>query len=183
MHANERRNRAHLSCEQLESRSNPSAGNVSVFISGGELIEIADSHQDAVSTQITSTGHLVIYGVSGTTVNTMGMLDLGFFRPTSVLIEGGMGGDQIDVAGLNLAGNLTVIGGAGNDLITVRGVVANNISLFGEGGNDTFITTSVLARNNLLVNGGAGFDIWDHSGTFAGHAANFISVERVRNTG
>jgi hypothetical protein len=172
-----------LACEQLESRSNPSAGNVSVFVTGGELVVIADSHQDAVSTQITANGQLVIFGVNGTTINSMSMLNLGRFRPTAALFEAGSGGDQIDVAGLNLPGNLTVIGGAGNDLITVRGVTANNISLFGEGGNDTFITTSVLARNNLLVNGGAGFDIWDHSGTFAGHAANFVSVERVTNTG
>jgi hypothetical protein len=172
-----------LACEQLESRSNPAAGNVSVFVSGGELFVIADSHHDAVSTQVTSTGHLVVIGVNGTTVNTRSTLDLGFFRPTSAEFIAGAGGDQIDIAGLNLPGNLTVIGGAGNDLITVRGVSANNISLFGEGGNDTFITTSVFVRNNLLVNGGAGFDIWEHNGVFVGHAVNFISVERVVNTG
>jgi hypothetical protein len=150
--------RPRLNCEQLESRENP-AGNVSVFISGAQLIVAGDAFDNAVSTQQDQFGNVVIIGVNGTTVNGQSAIFLGPFIPFDAIFDGGAGNDQIDVAGLFVSRQLTVSGGSGNDLVQLRGVNSNFITVATHDGNDTLIGTNVVARTGMQIDGGTGFDI------------------------
>jgi len=159
--------RPRLNCEQLEARENP-AGNVNVFISGGQLFVIGDAFDNAVSTQQDAFGNIVVIGVNGTTVNGMSAISLGSFIPMDAIFVGGAGNDQIDVAGLFVTRQITVSGGPGNDLVQLRGVNANFITVGMHDGNDTLIGLTVRARTGMQIDGGTGFDIALLRNIFAG---------------
>jgi len=160
--------RARLGCEQLEPRCTPN-GNVSVFVSGGQLFVIGDNNSNAVTTRQDTSGNIVIAGVFGTRVNGQESITLPAFVPINAFFVGGAGNDQIDISGLQVANSLQVAGGAGNDLITLRdGINANTIAVAAGFGNDTLIATNVLARTGAQFDGGPGFDTMMLRNFFAG---------------
>jgi hypothetical protein len=150
--------RTRLNCEQLEARENPS-GNVSVFLSGGSLFVIGDGNHNAATTRQDSSGNIVIAGVSGTTINGQSVIVLPPIVPFNAVFDGGFGFDQIDISGLQVANNLRVAGGPGNDLVTIRDGTSSafmNVTL--DDGNDTLIGHNIVARVGAQFSGGFGFD-------------------------
>jgi hypothetical protein len=172
------RPRAQLHCEQLESRENP-AGNVLAFVSNGSLFVAGDVFDNQVSTQIDSSGNLVVIGVNGTTVNGQALVRFGPFIPINVVIDGGAGNDQLDVGGIFVGNRLSISGGAGNDLVIVRGTSAEFMTVATHVGNDLLITNNSIARTGADFHGGLGFDVWSFNGFFAGAFALHDGFERI----
>jgi hypothetical protein len=167
--------RARLGCEQLEVRENPAGGNVSVFVSGGQLFVLGDAADNAVTVRQDEFGNVLVAGVYGTTVNGQQVVNLGSFVPLDAVVNGGLGNDQLDVAGLVTARELRVVGGAGDDLVQLRGTNSAFLTVNLQDGNDTVIATDTVARVGAQFAGGNGFDtamlrnfyaesFFDHSG-------------------
>jgi hypothetical protein len=176
---NKSNNRApRLGCEQLEARENPAGGNVTAFVSGGQLFVIGDALDNAVTVRQDEFGNVIIAGVFGTTVNGQQVVNLGAFVPSDVFMSGGFGNDQLDVAGLVVANELRVSGGSGNDLVQLRGTNSAFLTVATHDGNDLIIGQDVVARVGAQFNGGSGSDTAMLRNFFAGQFFTHVNIEQ-----
>lgn len=152
-----KRNR--LGFESLERRA-LMAGDVFVAIEGELLRVEGDNLANQVTLSQTIAGDLVVSGQNGTTIN--GMPSVRFVRPVinaaEIRMEGG--DDAVVLRGLQLANDLFVDLGAGNDRLTSPAAapisVGANASIYGEAGNDTIQLNRTKVFENLYIDGGLG---------------------------
>lgn len=151
--------RQRLGFESLERRA-LMAGDVFVAIEGELLRVEGDNLANQVTLSQTSTGDLVVSGQNGTTIN--GLPSVRFVRPAinaaEIRMEGG--DDAVVLRGLQLANDLFVDLGAGNDRLTSPAAapisVGANASIYGEAGNDTVQLNRVKVFEDLYIDGGIG---------------------------
>jgi hypothetical protein len=165
-----------LRCERLEARDTP-AGNVTAVLSGSQLYVTGDGFDNAVSTQQDAAGNIVVVGVNGTTVNGQPWVYVGQGILSDVVIRGGGGNDQIDVAGLYVTGGLTIETGNGNDQVSIRDVTAPYVVAYTRGGSDALLTTNVYASVAIDFQGGDGYDYWQNRNTQVGQWGSVIQFE------
>lgn len=151
--------RQRLGFESLERRA-LMAGDVFVAIEGELLRVEGDNLANQVTLSQSIAGDLVVSGQNGTTIN--GMPSVRFVRPVinaaEIRMEGG--DDAVVLRGLQLANDLFVDLGAGNDRLTSPAAapisVGASASIYGEAGNDTIQLNRTKVFQDLYIDGGIG---------------------------
>jgi hypothetical protein len=147
---------ARLGCEALEARDNP-AGNVTAFLSGGQLIVIGDALDNAFSIQQNALRDIIIYGVNGTAINGLPAVYVGRGTLSGLFINSGLGNDLVEVLGVQTPGNVTVWTDFGNDGVHLNGIAANTIGVT-TGPGDDIVNEFNLFTNIIGTNLGPGND-------------------------
>lgn len=145
--------------ESLEARK-LMAGDVVAALEGSFLRVEGDNFGNQVAISQTALGDVVIAGQNGTTIN--GLPSVRFVRPQINALELRMegGNDVVTLRGLNVANDLFVDLGAGDDRLTTPAAspvtVGANASVLGSEGNDVVQLNSMTVREDLYVDGGLG---------------------------
>lgn len=136
-------------------------GNVTVSVSGDDLLIVPGSNDNAISVSTTASGDVVVTGLGGTTVN--GLAEFVAFTnvagvvPGDLRISGTAGRDLISVSSLTIDGKLKIDGGSDVDAIAVHDVISRSVLKVDEGGGDGFIDitdTTVTGRGKIFGRAG-----------------------------
>lgn len=145
--------------ESLESRK-LMAGDVAVALEGGLLRIDGDMLDNQIVVAQSTTGDVLVSGQNGTRIN--GLPSVRFVRPNlnamEVRMEGG--NDTVTMRSVQLANDLMVDLGAGNDRFVSPAsapmVIGANANIFGEAGADVVQLSGVTVREDLYIDGGIG---------------------------
>lgn len=142
----------------LDARLVP-AGNILAQLSGGDLALQGDNLGNEVRVSQAANGNVTVRGLNGTTVNGLAQVTY----PAAVLnkveanLEGG--NDILTIGSLNVAGDVFVQAGEGNDRVVLNGTISGSlVSVSGGLGADTVrvADVSVLGDMNVNTEDGAG---------------------------
>ncbi len=145
--------------ESLEARK-LMAGDVVAALEGNFLRVEGDNLDNQIAIAQTFQGDVIVSGQNGTLIN--GLASVRFVRPQINALEVRMegGNDTVALRGLNIANDLFVDLGAGDDRLTSPATgpvtVGANASIFGSEGNDTLQLGAMTVREDLYVDGGIG---------------------------
>ncbi|MCA9048828.1 MAG: peptidylprolyl isomerase, partial [Planctomycetaceae bacterium] len=134
--------------ESLETRA-LLAGNVTAQLNGVNAVIRGDAQANSFELLI-SGGDIVVRGADGTTIN--GSTD------DFVLVTGGT----------SIGGTLEILAGSGADSVTVTGIDVGDVTVMGGGGNDEIVFDSVTTSGNASVYGNSGMDLLGFSGGVIG---------------
>jgi hypothetical protein len=145
--------------ESLEQRQ-LMAGDVMAALEGSLLTVEGDNFDNQVAITRTAIGDIVIAGQNGTLIN--GLPSVRFPRVAlnslEVRMEGG--NDSVALRGLQVANDVNVDLGAGNDRLTspstTPSTINGNLSVWGNEGNDVVQMAGLSVRENLSIDGGLG---------------------------
>lgn len=148
-----------LMVESLESRR-LMAGDVSVALEGSFLRVEGDNLDNQIAISQTVAGDVVVAGQNGTLIN--GLASVRFVRPAlnamEVRMEGG--NDTVTLRGVQVANDMFVDLGAGNDRVTSPlnspVLIGANANIYGSEGNDIVQLAGAVVREDLYVDGGLG---------------------------
>lgn len=148
-----------LKVESLESRR-LMAGDVSAALEGGFLRVEGDNLDNQIAISQTVAGDVVVAGQNGTLIN--GLASVRFVRPSLNALEVRMegGNDTVTLRGVQVANDMFVDLGAGNDRVTAPlnspVLIGANASIYGSEGNDIVQLAGAVVREDLFVDGGLG---------------------------
>ena len=154
-----RRNTTSLRAEMLEARM-ALAGDVAVALEGELLTLRGDQLDNQVVLTRTLAGNVVVAGQNGTLIN--GLPSVTLIRPTlnAVDIRTEGGNDVVTLRNMQIANDLNVDLGSGNDRLNASlaapNLVGGNASILGDLGADTIALAGVTVREDLVVDGGLG---------------------------
>ncbi len=145
--------------ESLEDRK-LMAGDVQAALEGSLLIVEGDALDNQLAITQTASGDVILSGQNGTTIN--GLPSVRFLRPQlnamEVLLHDG--NDSIAFRGVQVANDLYVDLGSGNDRLTSSIAspmfVGANASIYGSAGNDSVQLAGAWIQEDLIVDGGLG---------------------------
>ncbi len=120
------------------------AGNITSVLAAGVLTLTGDAVANEVELAVGTNGQMVAKGLSGTTINGLETVNFGVINTLTVL--GGMGDDKITLnqTGSTITHDVTINGGDGNDTISVTGKFGADLIVLGGIGNDTLRVTNTL---------------------------------------
>lgn len=145
--------------ESLEHRR-LMAGDVAVALEGSLLRIDGDNLGNQIVIAQAASGDVVVSGQSGTLVN--GLPSVRFVRPTLNAMEIRMeaGDDTVTMRSVQLANDLMVDLGAGNDRLVNPAVapmvIGANANIYGEAGSDIVQLSGTTVREDLYIDGGIG---------------------------
>ncbi|MCU0708470.1 MAG: hypothetical protein MUF23_09275 [Pirellula sp.] len=145
--------------EHLESRQ-LMAGDVMVALEGSLLTVNGDNLDNQIAITRNVAGDVVVSGQNGTLVN--GLTSFRLVRPSINAVEIRMedGNDLVSIRNLQVANDMFVDMGAGNDRFvapaTTPNTIGANLAVYGSEGNDLIQLNRVTVREDLFVDGGIG---------------------------
>ena len=147
-----------LILEKLQDRL-VMAGNVSAVIDSGYLVLRGDDAANEVSIERVSGNQVRVSGTNNTTIN-------GLTQPALLRVQKGFdlqmrgGDDKLTVIGLNAVGRYEIRMdlGAGNDTLVASKLIAQRIHVLGGAGNDSITVRDSRSRRGSGVGGDAGDD-------------------------
>jgi large repetitive protein len=145
--------------ERLESRQ-LMAGDVMVALEGSLLKVNGDNLDNQIAITRNTAGDVVVSGQTGTLVN--GMASFRLVRPSINAVEIRMegGNDVVSLRNLQVANDMFIDLGSGNDRLTTPATTPNtvgaNLAIYGSEGNDIVQLNRVTVREDLFVDGGLG---------------------------
>jgi hypothetical protein len=123
----------------------------------------------------------------GVTIETKGGSDrvninnlLAFSLMVNTDSNAAIGADQVTLNQVQLAEDLGIFTGAGNDLVRMTDVSSGKVSVSLDEGNDRLIATKVTAATDAVFEGGAGFDILEDYGISSGIWREYKEFESIR---
>jgi hypothetical protein len=149
-----------LGLDRLESRENP-AGNVLATLDNGVLYLRGDAADNLFSVQQDQFGDNFVYGVSGTTINSLGYIYIGRGNLNGIQIVSDAGNDLAEIVNIHTPGAILMQAGNENDGIAIYGTSAGSMYLSMEGGDDIFVTDNVWVNGTAYLDGGSGYDTID----------------------
>jgi hypothetical protein len=179
--------------EMLERRETP-ANNVMASMSGTTLVITADDDMSVIGNNNNSitiqpgmgSGHVILSGNAITQINKLAVgVNVPFNNVTSIRCIMGLGSDSVTLFDVDLAGNLTVNGGDGNNFVVIN---ANNnahtigsVTITNGDGSDNLTlqhaTKGLTITGALTINNGIG-----GSSTTLGSAGDKIGIGSVSVT-
>ncbi len=155
-----------LRVEPLEARAVP-AGDVAAFLLRGDLIVLGDGAGNDVEV-VLADGNLVVQGRAGTGTTVNGGARTVFEGVGGIaddlFVSLGGGGDRLDVVGVKVGGDATVLAdaafadffGGGDDQVLLQSLaVAGNLTVSAGGGADqVLLARSTVAGDTRVVTGG-----------------------------
>jgi hypothetical protein len=148
-----------FSVEALERRQ-LMAGDVIAALEGSLMTVEGDNLDNQVAITRNALGDIVIAGQNGTLVNGLPSVRFPRVQLNAVEVRMEGGNDSVTLRGLQVANDLNVDLGAGNDRITAPGTAAStingNVSILGNEGNDVVQLAGISVREDLFVDGGLG---------------------------
>lgn len=148
-----------LHVESLEARDNP-AGDVTLSVPEYGLIAVTGDGRDnqfTVSQQ--DNGTIVVTGEEGTTINGEAQQTFGYGAVNRLRVDGGGGDDRVALDGVNLPQDVAVLGGDGNDQLTLSQVGAGSLLVDAGAGDDAANLIAVQVSGTAVFVGGAGTDV------------------------
>ena len=164
--------------ESLENRLMLASDAVAAAVIGGNLTIVGDGKADAflVSGDGMSDGKVTITGYTGSDGNQTlidGKASVNIAGVTSITVLLGNGNVTVSVADLDVAKNLTITGGSGNETIDIGKLaplttpspslllsdavsIGNNLSITGGNGNNTVNEESLFVANDEFIVLGTG---------------------------
>ncbi|MCC6510240.1 MAG: hypothetical protein IT423_14135 [Pirellulaceae bacterium] len=145
--------------ESLELRQ-LMAGDVAVALEGSLLRIEGDALDNQIVVAQSAAGDVVVSGQNGTLIN--GLPSVRFVRPALNAMEVRMeaGNDTVTMRSVQLANDLFVDLGAGNDRFvnpaTGPMVIGANATIYGEAGSDVIQLNGTTVREDLYIDGGIG---------------------------
>lgn len=145
--------------ESLERRE-LMAGDVIAALEGGLLVVEGDQFGNQIAIARTATGDVVVSGQNGTLINGLPAVRFPRVELNAVDIRMEGGNDIVAIRNLQVATDLNVDLGAGNDRLTspaaAPSTIGGNMSILGNEGNDIVQLAAITVRENLSVDGGLG---------------------------
>ena len=145
--------------ESLERRE-LMAGDVIAALEGGLLVVEGDQFGNQIAIARTATGDVVVSGQNGTLINGLPAVRFPRVELNAVDIRMEGGNDIVAIRNLQVATDLNVDLGAGNDRLTspaaAPSTIGGNMSILGNEGNDIVQLAAMTVRENLSVDGGLG---------------------------
>lgn len=135
------------------------AGNILAQLSGGDLALQGDNLGNEVRVSQAANGTVTVRGLNGTTVNGLAQVTYAgaVLNKVEANLEGG--NDVLTIGSLNVAGDVFVQAGEGNDRVVLNGTISGSlISVSGGLGADTvrLADVNVLGDVNVNTEDGAG---------------------------
>lgn len=148
-----------IGLESLERRQ-LMAGDVIAALEGSLLTVEGDNLDNQIAITRTAVGDIVVAGQNGTLVN--GLPSFRFpqvqLNALEVRMEGG--NDTVALRSLQVANDVNVNLGAGNDRLTspatAPSIINGNMSVLGDEGNDIVQLAALTVRGDLTIDGGLG---------------------------
>jgi hypothetical protein len=159
--------RVFLRLEALEARDTP-AGNVSVILSGTQLVLVGDGAANALILTEDAAGNISIQG-SATAINGLPSLTLGPVAVDGVqaILQGG--NDTFFADGLQLSTIWSSDMGHGTDFISLNNIRANQLMFVQFGpGPDTGVGRLLRTDGDFTLSGGGGTSSVDLAGVVVG---------------
>lgn len=134
------------------------AGDVRVTREGALLKVVGDNTANQISMVQTAVGDVFVQGAAGTTVNGGPSVVLRRLSLNAMEIRMEGGNDVVSLRGFNIANDLYVNLGSGNDRFANTGpfTVLDQLTIDGEGGTDTVQLTNATIGLDLYITGGIG---------------------------
>ncbi len=137
-------------------------GNVVAYLSGSDLILIPDAHDNGVLISPDAAGNVLVTGVGGTTINGSTIpfpvsSSGGGVLPEDLTVVGSAGSDLISLLDVTVTGNAIISGGSEIDSIYLSGViVGGNLRLSEDAGNGFIdvIDSTITGVAQLLTGAG-----------------------------
>ncbi len=145
--------------ESLEGRQ-LMAGDVIAALEGNLLVIEGDNLDNQITVSQLASGDVVVSGQTGTLIN--GLPSVRYVRPAlnSVEIRMEGGNDVVNLRSVQIANDLMVDLGAGNDRVTSPAAapirVSANAMVYGAEGNDTVQLNGSTVAEDLFIDGGLG---------------------------
>ncbi len=176
-------------CEALEARA-LLAGNMTAELIGTTYVLTGDSLDNAVGLYSEGTD-FIIRGLNATTVEGQEILRIPksqLSQADSFFARGGAGNDDmlIDFTGMTWDGRADILGGGGNDTLTVVGsTIATSARIGGGSGHDTLAVRGINIAGDLQIDAGNGNDtillndiqVGDDLGVVGGSGRDFAWLE------
>jgi hypothetical protein len=167
------------------------AGDVMVALEGSLLTVNGDNLDNQIAITRNVAGDVVVSGQNGTLVN--GLTSFRLVRPSINAVEIRMedGNDVVTMRNLQVANDMFVDMGAGNDRLTAPATnpstIGANLAIYGSEGNDIVQLNRVTVREDLFVDGGLGSLQASVVDSVIAKAANIVAddladIITVRNT-
>ena len=155
-----RNSRSRLRFEGLESRL-LMAGDMSVQLLGQTLYVTGDNDANQIEIAEDNAGNLVVTGLDGETFTGTPSVPASGVRSLVVRLE--KGADEVTVRDANIPYAITILGGHGQNHITVGTAadpvsVGNDLTIVTTGGHDTIEIANVDVGRNIVVLSGHGDD-------------------------
>ncbi len=153
------KNLRRASVELLEGRQ-LMAGDVIAALEGNLLVIEGDNLDNQITVSQLASGDVVVSGQTGTLIN--GLPSIRYIRPAlnSVEIRMEGGNDVVNLRSVQIANDLMVDLGAGNDRLTSPAAapirVGANAMVYGAEGNDTVQLNGSAVAEDLFIDGGLG---------------------------
>ncbi len=147
-----------LSFERVEPRM-MLAGDVSVFVTSGQLLVIGDGQANQIQVIGTADGRARVIGLEGTTINGGPANFRSAPGLNSLLMQLNGGDDSARLQGLVVPGRLELQGNNGNDSLEVLNSFVGMFSAMGGNGDDILQPDNVFVADTALISMGAGNDI------------------------
>ncbi|RPI88678.1 MAG: hypothetical protein EHM42_04280, partial [Planctomycetaceae bacterium] len=155
------------------------ANNVQVAVEGSLLTIVGDALANSIVVNQAVTGDVVITGRNGTLIN--GLASVRFRRlalnAMDVRMEGG--NDRVVLRGLQIANDLYVNLGPGNDVLsnTAPFTVGANAAIEAAEGNDSVQLAAIAVQQDLAIDGGTGTLTVAISNSIVGKGLHIVSDE------
>ncbi len=136
------------------------ANNVGATVEGELLVVAGDNVGNQISISRTAAGDVVVSGQNGTLINGRTSVRFPRLQLNAAEIRMGGGNDVVTLRGLQIANDLYVELGDGDDRLTAPAaspvIVGGNVAIEGGAGNDTVRTESMLVGLDYYIDGGLG---------------------------
>ncbi len=134
-----------------------SANNVQVRLEGSYLTIVGDNLANSVVFEKTTAG-IVVTGRNGTRVNGAASVFLRGAVINAAFVDMGAGNDAVTLRNLDIANDLFVYLGAGDDRLDTSGInmIGANATIEGAENNDTIMLTGMVVLEDFFLDGGLG---------------------------
>ncbi len=148
-----------INFESLEQRQ-LMAGDVVAALEGSLLKVEGDNFDNQIAITRTVTGDIVIAGQNGTLINGLPSVRYPRVQLNAMEVRMEGGNDTVTLRSLQVANDLFVDLGAGNDRLTAPAAapstIGANMAVMGSEGNDVVQLAGITVREDLSIDGGLG---------------------------
>lgn len=144
------------------------AGNIVSTLTAGDLVLDGDALANQVKLSVSSTGELIATGLTGTTIDGVSSVNFGVVNSLTIDTDAGQDSITLTSTAFTFAGDISIDGGVGNDLISVTGKFGAALDVFGGSDLDTITISRSSVTGILTVDSGDGNDKITISATAAG---------------
>lgn len=136
------------------------AGDVIAALEGSLLTVEGDNFDNQIAITRSTVGDIVISGQNGTLVNGLPSFRFPQVQLNALEVRMEAGNDTVALRGLQVANDVNVNLGAGNDRLTSPATspstISGNMFVLGDEGNDVVQLAALTVREDLYIDGGLG---------------------------